>query len=428
MNGSIVHLRRRKRAADPMSDVVAETDIAVCASSELGSSARQSPVFYLVDWLPPDFGAVGQYAVLFSRQMAGAGRKVRLIGLSSRHHSFEQERFGNGGVLEITRLHKAPFDKSRNSKRLIGTIAANLRLVWPVIKDEGARGADVLFTGSPPFMLFFAFLTKWLRGTRLVYRITDFYPEVLFVAWGKRPALLVIFERITWYLRRRVDVFEVLGEDQRRLLLAGGIRPDRIILKRDVSPVPVSGREKPVPRPASLEGRKALLYSGNLGVAHEVETVLKGLVRHYRQGSGRFGLWLNASGQGVQPLIDGLRAQGIPFALTEPAPLEELPAVLAAADAHLITLKPGFSGYVLPSKIYACLGSQRPIVFVGPESSDVHLLCSRERFLHYEQVNVGDVEGFAGVLERLAIGAPQVKQASAPAAYPATVELEDRRS
>jgi Glycosyl transferase 4-like domain len=385
-----------------MSDVATETDIPVRSSSELGSSARQSPVFYLVDWLPPDFGAVGQYAMLFSRQMAGAGRKVRLIGLNSQHHSSEQERFGNGGVLEITRLHLAPFDKSSNSKRLIGAIDANLRLVWPVIKDEGARGADVLFTGSPPFMLFFAFLTKWLRGTRLVYRITDFYPEVLFAAWGRRPALLVIFERITWYLRRRVDVFEVLGEDQRRLLLAGGIRPERIILKRDVSPVTVSGREKPVPRPAGLIGKKVLLYSGNLGVAHEVETVLKGLARHHRQGSGRFALWLNASGQGVQPLINGLRAHGIPFALTDPAPLEELPAVLTAADAHLITLKPNFSGYVLPSKVYACLGSQRPIVFVGPKSSDVHLLCSKEATHHYEHVTVGDIDAFANALERLA--------------------------
>ena len=50
-----------------------------------------------------------------------------------------------------------------------------------------------------------------------------------------------------------------------------------------------------------------------------------------------------------------------------------------AADAHLVTLRPQFSGIVLPSKIYACLATRRPIVFVGPQSSDVHLLCLKAR-------------------------------------------------
>jgi hypothetical protein len=370
-------------------------------------------VFYLVDWLPPDFGAVGQYAVLFSREMARDGRDVRLIGLSSQYWKSDRECFDSGGVLQIRRLRAMPFNKAKQSSRLTWAIRSNIRLIWEVVKDGDAYGAELLFTGSPPFMLFFAFLARWLRGTRLVYRITDFYPEVLFAAWGRRPGFFTIFERVTWYFRRRVDEFQVLGEDQRRLLLAGGIPPERIVLRRDVSPIAMTASSKPAICPAGLEGRKVLLYSGNLGVAHEVETVVRGLARHYRRGSGQFGLWLNASGSGVQLLTEGLSAAGIPFATTQPVPLEELSGVLAAADAHLITLKPSFSGYVLPSKIYACLNSQRPIVFVGPESSDVHLLCSRERSLQYEHVNVGDVEGFALALDRLANGLPPEKWSSA---------------
>ena len=53
-------------------------------------------------------------------------------------------------------------------------------------------------------------------------------------------------------LRRQVDSFQVLGEDQRRLLLAGGISPERIIMKRDVSPVVISGDERPAKRPDEL--------------------------------------------------------------------------------------------------------------------------------------------------------------------------------
>ena len=38
---------------------------------------------YICDWLPPDFGAVGQYAVLFARQWASEGWAVTLVGLTS---------------------------------------------------------------------------------------------------------------------------------------------------------------------------------------------------------------------------------------------------------------------------------------------------------------------------------------------------------
>ena len=38
---------------------------------------------YLCDWLPPDFGAVGQYAVLEARDWASRGFAVTLVGLTS---------------------------------------------------------------------------------------------------------------------------------------------------------------------------------------------------------------------------------------------------------------------------------------------------------------------------------------------------------
>ena len=44
---------------------------------------------------------------------------------------------------------------------------------------------------------------------------------------------------------------------------------------------------------------------------------------------------------------------------------------------HLITLRDPFVGYVLPSKIHACIDSGKQILFVGSNDSDVHLLASR---------------------------------------------------
>ena len=48
-----------------------------------------------------------------------------------------------------------------------------------------------------------------------------------------------------------------------------------------------------------------------------------------------------------------------------------------AVDVHLMTLRDGFVGYVMPSKVHACIESGKRIIFIGSESSDVHLLGSR---------------------------------------------------
>ncbi len=371
------------------------------ASGPSAAAQSQRWLLYVVDWLPPDFGPTGQYAALVGRELASAGRKVHLIGLTAGRPGTQREVFARGGELRITRLASYAYDKSRYVSRLSWLIRMNCKIVREILRDSNSRRADVLFTGSPPFMLFFILPLKWLRGARLIYRITDFYPEVIIAELGGKSFLLSIIQRLTWAARRRVDEFQALGEDQRRLLIAGGIAPERIVLKRDTSPVQITGREPAADIPAALAGYKILLYSGNYGVAHDVDTVVDGLIGHHREGGGRFALWLNAFGVAVDRIEQRLRAADVPLARTKPVPLDNLPSLLVAADAHLITLRSGFSGIVLPSKVYACIATQRPVIFVGPEDSDVHLLCSSALGQAYRHVNPGDARGFARALEDL---------------------------
>jgi hypothetical protein len=156
-----------------------------------------------------------------------------------------------------------------------------------------------------------------------------------------------------------------------------------------------------VPLPPALTGSCVLLYAGNYGVAHEVDTVAEGYVRHHREGTGRVRLWLSATGAGADDLARRLEDRQVPFYRSAPVPIGQLAGLLRAPAAHLVTLKDAFVGYVMPSKIYACIESGRPILFVGSADSDVDLL-SRSAGGEYWRVACGDVAGFAAALERLA--------------------------
>ena len=352
------------------------------------------------DSLPPDFGAVGQYALLRAQVFAERGHRVELFGLTSVAASVKRSGHGRGS-LTITRIFARPVPRHSLLARLVWTLWTNLRLVCRAFRR--LRAADgILFTGSPPFLIHFLAPLKFLLRGRLVYRITDFHPECLIAAQDRPSNSLKLLQRLTNFWRRRIDIFEVLGCDQWRRLAELGIPDDRISLVRDGSPVAFPKERAAEPLPPELAGKCVLLYSGNFGVAHEVETVAQGYQRHHQKGSGQVHLWLNATGAGATVLSDRLAVAGIPFFRSTPVPLERLAGVLLSADAHLITLKNSFVGFVMPSKIYACLQSGRSLLFVGSSDSDVDLLARSQQGLSYFRVECGDPAAFAEALEALA--------------------------
>lgn len=361
--------------------------------------ATERRIVIVADWLPPDFGAVGQYMQMRARSLAEHGHDVTLVGLSSRAGSETHEARGKGTLTEI-RLLARPVPRGSLVGRMMWTIATDLRLLFGAFGR--LRAADgILFTGSPPFLIHLLAPLRFLWRGRLVYRITDFHPECLIAARDRPSRALALLLALTNFWRRRIDGFEVLGEDQRRRLNETGVPADRIALVRDGSPVSFEAGVRAEPVPADLAGACVLLYSGNYGIAHEVETVARGYELHHRQGTGRVRLWLSATGAGADEIAARFERLGLPFHRSAPVPLDRLPGLLRAPDAHLVTLRDSFVGYVMPSKIYACIDSGRPVLFVGSADSDVDLLARSSR-AGYWRVSCGNFDGFAAALEDLA--------------------------
>lgn len=355
----------------------------------------------ICDWLPPEFGAVGQYALLFAREHAEAGGEVTLVGLSSTADSETVERFPSGGLLRIRRVRAPHYEKSRLLQRAWWTLKVNLKLLW-CAHDAMRRADEVLFTGSPPFFLHFIAPLNLLLRQPLVYRITDFHPECLMAEFERVPLGLRLLHRYTLFWRRRIPRFEALGEDQIARLAECGIDPSRVTLKRDPSPVTIPPGTPPLPLPEPLVGKVVLLYSGNFGVAHDHLTVVEAYRRHHREGSGRVHLWLNAVGAKADLIEQALKSEGLPVHRSRPVPIEQLPQLLVTPHAHLISLRDGFVGYVLPSKVYGCVASAKPVVYIGSRKSDVDLVCRQGLPAgDYFQADSGDVDGAFRALEAL---------------------------
>ncbi|OYQ36215.1 hypothetical protein CHU95_05340 [Niveispirillum lacus] len=357
---------------------------------------------YLCDWLPPDFGAVGQYAVMHCRDRAALGYDVTLVGLTSGNQASLEEQVVGPGRVRTLRLPAPPLDRASLARRLAWTVRTNAMLIVRAWKYLSAAD-EILFTGSPPFLLHFLVPLNVVLRKKLIYRIADFHPECLIAARNRPSKLLDAALALTVWLRRRVQMFEASGEDQVRLLRHYGIPASNIVLKRDPPPVELTGDEVALPVPEELAGRKVLLYSGNWGVAHDTDTFITAYIRHHRTGSGTVGLWLNAVGAGADVVEERLRAEGLPVVRGRPVPFGDLGRLLVTPDAHLITLRDGFVAFVIPSKTYGCIASGKDVLYIGSPLSDVDLICRQGQRdgQRYIRADVGDAEAVFQALERL---------------------------
>ena len=124
-------------------------------------------------------------------------------------------------------------------------------------------------------------------------------------------------------------------------------------------------------RPAEVPPHKELVvgYSGNLGRAHEFETMLSAAraLPHVQ---------FAISGGGAQ--LDRVRANA-PGNVTfrDYAPRERLSESLSSVDVHLVSLLPALEGLIVPSKFYGVLAVARPVIFVGARDSELARLILR---------------------------------------------------
>lgn len=359
---------------------------------------------YIVDWLPPDHGAIGQYALKESRERAAAGDDVVLVGLSSRTSSTTTETLGRGR-LTILRVGRAAVDKTRFARRALWTLDTDALLVSAALPHL-VRADEILFTGSPPFLEHLLAPLNAILRKRLVFRIADFHPECAMAELERVPGPLRALQRLAITWRRSVTTLEVLGEDQRRLALSQGVRAERIVLRRSESPVVITPETQPLSIPDELRDYHVLLYSGTVAHAHEIDTFVRGYELHHQRPGRRMGLWLNAEGARADAFEMAVRARGLPIHRSRPLRLSMLARLLVTPDAHLITLRDEYVGLVVPSKVYGCIESGRDVLFIGSAEADVHLLCSAalDRAA-YRHVVVGDMQGVAGALDGIAMRA-----------------------
>ncbi|MBS1841180.1 MAG: glycosyltransferase family 4 protein [Acidobacteria bacterium] len=287
-------------------------------------------------------------------------------------------RTERNGRLRIVRVGSTAFPRFNMKKRVINYLSYVLLAVpRALVVDCDA----VLAMTDPPFEGIVGAFVAMLKGRPYLYNIRDMYPDMAVGGSIVEPGLLArIWEKMHRWALRRADCVIVLGEDMKNRILAKGIAEAKIEIVRDGTEISGDGSaptlDIDVVRKIRGEFRFVLLHAGNLGFYGAWGTLLSAAKKLTADNVGFVFV-----GEGAQR--DTLASEAADIANVKFLPFfpgSKIPSVLAAPDAHLITVKRGLEGVVVPSKMYGILAAGKPIVAVASMETDVANLGLKQGF------------------------------------------------
>jgi putative colanic acid biosynthesis glycosyltransferase WcaI len=285
----------------------------------------------------------------------------------------------NVDLVRIIRAGSTAFPRFNMKKRLLNYLS----YVMLAVPQALFLNCDiVLAMTDPPFQGIVGAFVAMLKRKPYVYNIRDLYPDL---AVGgdivSRGLLARVWERLHRWALQRANHVIVLGEDMRARIIAKGVDPSRVVVIRDGAEV--FPPEKALP-PLDAEVVRAirgkfsfvLLHAGNLGFYGAWNTLVTAARKLSSEGVG-----LVFVGSGAQrPAVEAAAAGAENIRFLDYFPSAKIPSVLAAADAHVVTIRRGLEGVVVPSKMYGILAAGKPIVAVAPQETDVVSLGWKQGF------------------------------------------------
>jgi colanic acid biosynthesis glycosyl transferase WcaI len=294
-------------------------------------------VLFLNQYFPPDPAPTGVLLAELAAELQGEGHTVDFVAARQEYRVGQKQ----GG---------------RMRREALG--------LWRMLLDglRRPRADVVLSASSPPCLLVVATLLSFRHRAKSVHWIMDLYPEIAVALGEVHPGFLAktISALMGWCYRRAARVV-VLDEDMAGRLRQYGVE-SRIIrpwVFASVLKQLAAAKAEPTPD-------WTWIYSGNLGRAHEWETLLAAQAELERCGA-----LIRLRFQGGGPSRPTAQARAVELRLQciewhDYVPEDELPSSLLSCQVLAVTQLPATQGLLWPSKLGLVTSLPRPVVWVGP--------------------------------------------------------------
>jgi colanic acid biosynthesis glycosyl transferase WcaI len=374
-------------------------------------------IIFLNRFFHPDHSATSQMLSDIAFALAGMGYRVSVITGRQLYDapSVRLPKWERIAGVDVHRVPASRFGRNSLLGRLVDYLTFYASAAWTLWRFAG-RGDIIVAKTDPPTLSVLAAPIARLRSARQVNWLQDLFPEVAErLEVGGRLGRAA-YRPLRWLRDRSLRSAKmnvVPGDRMAAKLIDLGVNSSRIRVIPNWADGdlirPVERSTNALRRQWDLGDAFTVGYAGNLGRAHESETIVEAVAAtQAEQTPGE----LAASTQAVRWVFIGGGAQ-FEALKTEVArrklknvlfqgyqPREHLAESLSVADVHLVSLRPELEGLIVPSKFYGITAAGRPTIFIGDKDGEIPRLLKE-----YEcgfAVAQGDAVGLVRVLRELA--------------------------
>jgi colanic acid biosynthesis glycosyl transferase WcaI len=360
----------------------------------------------------PDHSATSQILSDLAYHLASAGRDVHIV-TSTQIYDDAKAALPESEIIDGVHVHRVP-STGFGRPTLLGRSIDYLSFYWSMQQClvALARPGDIIVAKTdPPLTSIIAMAAARRKGARLVNWLQDIYPETA-VELGvplMRGPLAAILIALRNRSLRQAEATVVVGDLMARKVELFGAPPSRVHVItnwcNDQEIRPIAQSENPLRQAWGLAGQFVLGYSGNLGRAHEFETVLAAAKRLRNEPHITF--LMIGGGKRFDELSRVVKEQGLTSSFRF-MPYQEqkmLPYSLAVADAQWLSLNPKLEGLLVPSKFYGIAAAGKPIIIIADKNGEIARLVQQ----HGCGIVIapGDVDALVDAL-RLLSNAPEI--------------------
>lgn len=261
-----------------------------------------------------------------------------------------------------------PFNRSSIQSRLYTWLIGFFQIWFHVVFYY--RKSHLLIVSNPPFAPFLPLLVK----NPFSLYIFDIYPDILieFGMLSVKNPIIHLWKTANKKIFRKAQHIFTLTEGMKSVLEQYTTRPVKVIpIWSDKNFfIPIDKKNNWFIRRHHLEEKFIVLYSGNLGITHNLGIIID-LARMTEDSEILF--LIIGEGNQKKMLESQIASLNLRNCLLLPRQrTEDLPYSFSSADLALVTLSTKASKYSIPSKTYDFLTAGIPVLGVAGKDSELY--------------------------------------------------------
>jgi glycosyltransferase involved in cell wall biosynthesis len=367
----------------------------------------------ITQFYPPDYAATGQLIEELVTQLARLGMHIHIF-TGQPGYAFQETAapsIESSDRILIRRSRTSQIWPRRIRGRALNGLLFCIRAGLHLLKSA-SRGEVLLLTTEPPYLLILGYLAHLCFGVPYVCLLYDVYPDVAVQLNVVSPQHWMVrfwdwLNRLIW---KNASQVIVLSSTMKECITAKcpDIEDNITVIHSWADPnwiKPIDKQNNWFAQQFSLVDKFTVLYSGNMGRCHDMDTILAAAEQLQNEPIQFVFIGNGAKRQAVIDKVRTLKLKNCQFLPYQDK--SSLPYSLTACDLSLVSVSSGMEGLVAPSKLYGILAAGRPVAVICAARSYLRQLVAEAKCgAVFEN---GDATGLAEFIRGLAANSQLAK-------------------